>query len=466
MAQAETFSYRMGLIHEALEMVEDRLLVAIGADQHRAQSGFGDPVHARQQAMAEKYVNIDETPVLAPSPAWHEGSRAPALRPSELKVLHVITGVTMGGAEMMLFRLLARGDRDRFSPTVLSLLAPGAVGARISAMDVPLLTLGMRQERPLSMAMLRLIPVARSLRPSLIQGWMYHGNLAASGCALLSGRRLPVIWNVRHSIHDMRHETRLTRGFIRLGAALSSSTRAIIYNSRLSASQHEALGYDSARTMVIPNGFDCQLFRPRPEMAQRLRDEVRIDPGRVVIGMIARNHPHKDPGNLIKATALLAERGIDVHVVIVGPGFDAGNPALARAIGQAGIAGRVSLLGQRHDIPDIVAGLDIAALSSSTEAFPNVLGEAMACGVPCVATDVGDSGLIVGHAGIVVPPRDSEALADALGRMVALGCEGRRQLGAAARARVIEHYEVDDIVGRYQVLYERCGDLERSPSRA
>ncbi|MGH6918930.1 MAG: glycosyltransferase [Geminicoccaceae bacterium] len=410
---------------------------------------------------------MDETSVLVPSPAWHEVSEAPARHVPDLRVLHVITGVIMGGAEMMLYKLLARGDRRRFSPTVLSLLGSGVIGARISAMDVPVLTLGMRQERPLSPAMLRLIPLARSLRPSLIQGWMYHGNVAASACALLSGRRPPVIWNVRHSIHDMRYENRLSRGFIRLGAALSSSTCAIIYNSRLSATQHERLGYDSGKTVVIPNGFDCQVFRPRPEMAQRLRSEAKIDAGRVVIGMIARHHPQKDPGNLIKATALLARRAIDVHVVIVGTDFDSGNAEVMQAINQAGVADRVSLLGERHDIPDIVAGLDIATLPSAWgEGFPNVLGEAMACGVPCVTTDIGDSAWIVGDAGIVVPPRDPEALADGLGRLVALGCEGRRRLGAAARARVVEHFEVDDIVCRYQGLYERWRSPERLAARA
>jgi glycosyltransferase involved in cell wall biosynthesis len=379
-------------------------------------------------------------------------------------MLHVITGVTMGGAEMMLYRLLARCDRSRFSPTVLSLLAPGAVGQRISALGVPLLTLGMRQERPLSRALLRLVPIARSLRPSLLQGWMYHGNLAASACALLSGRRLPVIWNVRHSLHDLRCENRLTRGFIRLGAALSASTRAIIYNSRLSAGQHEALGYAPERTVVIPNGFDCGLFRPRPEMAQRLRHATGIDPGRVVIGMVARYHPQKDPFTLIAATALLVRRRIDVHVLIVGTDFDAGNAPVVRAIAQAGLAERITLLGERHDIPDLVAGFDIATLSSAWgEGFPNVLGEAMACGVPCVATDIGDSAWIVGRTGLVVPPRDPEALADALARLVALGPDGRRQLGAAARARVLEHFEVDEIVGRYTALYQRS--IEAAPMR-
>jgi glycosyltransferase involved in cell wall biosynthesis len=416
--------------------------------------------------MSEQDVKVDETSAPARRSAGRDISKAPARRLPGLSVLHIITGMTMGGAEMMLYRLLARGDRTRFSPTVLSLLAPGTVAGLVSALDIPLLTLGMHEERPLSPAVLRLIPIARRLQPSLLQGWMYHGNLAASGFAVLSGRRPPVIWNVRHSINDIAHESRLTRHLIRLGAALSSSARAIIYNSRQSAAQHERQGYDSSKTVVIPNGFDCELFRPRPEMAAWLRQETGISDGRVVIGLISRNHPHKDPGNLIRATALLVGRGIDVHVVLVGPGFDAGDAVLAGAIERADIAGRVSLLGERPDISEIAAGLDIAVLSSATEAFPNVLGEAMACGVPCVATDVGDSAWIVGRTGIVVPPRDSEALADALGRLVALGGEGRRQLGAAARARVIENFEIDDIVGRYQGLYERHGGFERTPAPA
>jgi glycosyltransferase involved in cell wall biosynthesis len=303
--------------------------------------------------------------------------------------------------------------------------------------------------------MLRLFKIARTVRPSLIQGWMYHGNLTASICAMLSRQRVPVIWNVRHSIHDMQHETRLTRGFIRLGAALSSGPRAIIYNSRLSAEQHERLGFDARKTVVIPNGFDCQLFRPRPEMGAPLRQNLGIAPGRVVVGMVARNQPQKDPCNLLKATGLLAARGVDIHVVIAGPGFDAGNTGLAQAIREAGIGERISLLGQRHDIPDIVAGLDIATLPSAWgEGFPNVLGEAMASGVPCVATDIGDSAWIVGRTGLVVPPCNPEALAEALGQLVALGSEGRRELGAAARARVIQNFEVDDIVSRYEQLYE------------
>jgi glycosyltransferase involved in cell wall biosynthesis len=293
------------------------------------------------------------------------------------------------------------------------------------------------------------------VRPDLIQGWMYHGNLTASICALLANRRMPVLWNVRHSIHDMQHENRLTRGIIRAGAALSSSPRWIIYNSRISATQHEQLGYDASKTVVIPNGFDCELFQPRTDMSAWLRQEIGVADRSVIVGMVARNHPQKDPHNLIKAAALVAGRGIDLHVVIVGPGFDRGNAELMAAITQAGIAARVSLLGQRHDIPQIVAGLDIATLPSAWgEGFPNVLGEAMACGVPCVATDIGDSAWIVGRTGMVVPPRDSEALADALAGLATLDRDARLQLGATARARVLENFEIGDIIQRYEQLYE------------
>jgi len=406
--------------------------------------------------MADKYLNVHEQSPLDPSSSWRRDADSTEPAP-DVKILHTITGVSMGGAEMMLYRLLARCDRDRFAPAVLSLLSPGQIGERIRAMGIPIMTLGMRQDRPLSPAMFRLVRAARSVRPTLIQGWMYHGNLAASLSALLSGSRLPVIWNVRHSIHDLDRETTLTRGFIRLAAALSWSPRAIIYNSRLSADQHERIGFAAARTVVIPNGFDCNQFRPRPEMRQRLCAEVGIDGSAVIIGMVARNHPQKDPTNLVRAAALLLARGVKVHVVIVGPGFDGGNTDLLRAVQQAAIAGRVSLLGERDDIPELVAGFDIAALPSAWgEGFPNVLGEAMASGVPCVATDIGDSAWIVARTGLIVPPSDAEALAEALGCLATLGPEGRQQLGAAARARVIEEFEVDEIVHRYEMLYEQA----------
>jgi glycosyltransferase involved in cell wall biosynthesis len=239
-----------------------------------------------------------------------------------------------------------------------------------------------------------------------------------------------------------------------LSARLSGLPEAIIYNSRISAAQHARLGFDASRAVVIPNGFDGAQFRPRPDAKARLHQDLGIDPARTVIGVVARDHPMKDPGNLVRAVASLAARGHAVHLVIVGSGLDETNRELVALVRDCGLDARVSLLGERTDIPALVAGFDIAALSSAWgEGFPNVLGEAMASGVPCVATDVGDCGWVLGEHGSTVPPRQSEAMANALARLIALGTEGRRELGLAGRARVLQHFSIQEVVRLYEALH-------------
>jgi glycosyltransferase involved in cell wall biosynthesis len=313
-----------------------------------------------------------------------------------IKVLHAITTMEIGGAECMLLRLLEAGARDKFEPSVLTLMDPtsaqiATLAAQVAALRVTIATLGMPQGRPSPAALWRLCRIVRAASPDLLQGWMYHGSLAATLGSWALPQRPPVLWNIRHSVHDLALEKPLTRLIIRLSARLSHLPQAIIYNSRLSAAQHARLGFDPGRTVVIPNGFDGTRFRPSPRAKARLRAELGLDPARAVIGMVARDHPMKDPGNLVRAAALLQARGQAVHLVIVGPGLDQTNRELVELVRACGLGAQVSLLGERTDIPDVVAGFDVAALSSAWgEGFPNVLGEAMVSGVPCVATDVGD----------------------------------------------------------------------------
>jgi glycosyltransferase involved in cell wall biosynthesis len=278
-----------------------------------------------------------------------------------------------------------------------------------------------------------------------------------------------VVWNIRHSLHDLTLEKRLTRVIIRLCAPLSHLAQAVIYNARVSAAQHERLGYADDRTVVIPNGFDGEQFKPRPDGRRWLCRELSIDPGSVIVGMIARDHPMKDPGNLVRAVGALRQEGRPVEMVIAGRGLDAANRGLAADIRAAGLGPHVTLLGERRDVAAVVAGFDIAALPSAWgEGFPNVLGEAMASGVPSVATEVGDSAWVIGPHGIVFPPRRHDALAAALARLIDLGPDGRRQLGAAARARVLEKFSLHEVVRQYEALHERVGQTPgwREPMRA
>lgn len=371
-----------------------------------------------------------------------------------VKVLHVITGLEVGGAEIMLWRLLSASDRERFPASVLSLMPPGPIAAPIAAMGIGVYGLGMARRLPGPASIGRLLQVSRRLAPDLIQGWMYHGNLAGTFAWWRQRRRPSLVWSIHHSLTGLADEKPLTRRLIVLGARLSRLPQAIVYCSRESARQHEALGFDPARRVILPNGIDTDLFRPDPEAGARLRALVGAPAGTPLIGMAARAHPMKDHANLIRAAARLVQDGIELRLVLFGRGVDAANPDLAAEVRAAGLGTRVSLMRQRDDLPRLVPGLDLMVSPSAWgEAFPLAIGEAMASGVPCLVTDIGDCAWLVGDAGEVVPPRDTEALAAALRRYLALPQEARRALGERARARVVENFALPAITRRYEDLY-------------
>jgi glycosyltransferase involved in cell wall biosynthesis len=373
-----------------------------------------------------------------------------------MRVLHTITDLDVGGAEMMLLRLLQATDRLRFRSSVLSLLPPGPLAPRVAALSVPVTSLGMARRSPHPGHLAGLARLAGRAAPELIQGWMYHGNLAGTFAWWWCGRRQPLVWSVHHSITELAREKRLTQRLIALSARLSRLPRAIVYCSRTSARQHEAIGFAAERTVVIPNGIDTALFQPDPAAAGRLRALLAGIPAeRPLVGMVARWHAMKDHANLIRAVGRLRRQGTELQLVLIGQGLDAGNAELVAELRAAGLGEeRVSLLGMRQDVPALVPGLDLLVSPSAYgEAFPLAVGEAMAAGVPCVVTEVGDCAWLVGRTGEVVAPRDSAALAAALGRLLAQPAAARRARGEQARTRVIDNFALPAIVRRYEELY-------------
>ena len=216
---------------------------------------------------------------------------------------------------------------------------------------------------------------------------------------------------------------------------------------------HRSLGYARDKMVVIPNGFDVINFRPDTATRRPVRAELGIPEDTLLIGMFARFHAQKDHRNFVEAAALLHARHPDIHFLLCGDGITWENKVLSGWIVTAGIHEHCHPLGPREDIPRLAAALDIASSSSFGEGFPNVVGEAMACGIPCVVTDVGDSARIVGTTGRVVSAKDPEALAMAWTQMIGLGEEGRRRLGVATRKRVMHHFELSKIVKKYEALY-------------
>jgi glycosyltransferase involved in cell wall biosynthesis len=367
-----------------------------------------------------------------------------------MKILHLITGLSRGGAEHMLYKLLSSMDRKRFDPVVVSLISGGVYTDKITALGIPVHTLGMRAGISSLWALLRLRRLVKQIDPDVVHAWMYHAGLIA---LLVTGGR-PVIVGIRSALSDIGREKFLTRQVITGLRRMSRRAARICYNSRVSRQQHEAAGYDSGHGLVIPNGFDCVLYRSATDVRVALRATLGLAPDAFVIGHLGRYHPVKDHQTLLAAFALLSRDHPKVHLVMAGAGVDPANAALSNEITALGLEGRVHLLGERDDVPELINIFDVLANSSRSEAFPNVLGEAMACAVPCVATDAGDSAFIIGDTGVVAPPNDPKTLAGALARMADMDLADRIVMGAWARTRVIKHFSLSKIARDYEEIYE------------
>ena len=372
----------------------------------------------------------------------------------KITIMHIITGLSTGGAEMMLYNLLSRSDHQKFQPIVISLMNKDDLGQRIEQLGIPVYILDLASGKPTINATIKLIQLVKEIKPDLIQGWMYHGNLAAQFASWISKEKIPVFWGIHHSINSLYSEKKLTQLLIRLGAIVSHQTNQVIFVSAQSKSQHESLGYSKIKSQIIPNGFDIDAFKPSMAARLKFREELFLPTDTLLIGSIARYHPMKDHANFLKAAALLLAKVTKVHFVMVGTEVDVNNQDLIYLIKDLGIKSQVHLLGERRDIPQITPALDIMTSASAYgEAFPLVIGEAMSCGVPCVVTDVGDSAWIVGDTGYVVEPKNAEALANAWAELIDLGTEARQVIGQRARDKIEQSFAIEAIVARYESLY-------------
>jgi glycosyltransferase involved in cell wall biosynthesis len=426
------------------------------------------PLWLRAEAGPELYRKGEWLFALAPRERLviDRGESVPDL--NSTRVLHVITCLGIGGAEMMLAKLVEAGLKDGKGPVeeVISLVEPERVGESLRATGVPVHSLGMRRGLPSAWAVIELRQKLSLIQPDMIVAWMHHAQLAVGAATAFSRASPPVIWNVRHSLADMRNEKLLTRWVLGGCARLSAGTDAIIYNSRAAVSQFERIGFPAGKAVVIPNGFDCDRFAPDPVGREAMRRRLGIDGGVFLVGLLARSHPMKDVGMLVRAIRRVRSAGLDVHLLLGGRGMDTPAPAVARELAEIP-AHRLTLLGERSDIAELLVGLDLLTLSSAWgEGFPNILGEAMASGVPCVATDVGDSAWVVGEAGAVVPPRDAEAMAKAIIGIASLDPEQREILAGKARSRVLELFEVGAVSRRYHALYASVLERRRRGSLA
>jgi len=377
-------------------------------------------------------------------------------------VAHLITSLSVGGAETFLLRLVATMDRGRFDPVVISVTDEGTLGAQLREMGVRVYALGMRRGVPHPGGLIRLISILRRERPHILQTWLYHADLLGL-LARRPGAVERLVWGIRCSETDSRYRSGLSGLVVRILARYSDRPDAIVTNSQAGTETHRAMGYRPRRWEVIHNGVDTDHFHPAPGHHASVRRELDLPPETVLIGLVARYDPLKDHGTFLKAAAHLANEK-DVHFVLAGAGVDGANGVLAQLAGELGISQRVHFLGERTDIARLNAAFDIASCCSTGEGFPNILIEAMACGVPCVTTDVGDAREVVAETGIVSPVRGAAQLAQGWRTLLQRGSDGRAQLGQAARDRIVEHFALSKAASRYETLYSELACAKPEPA--
>jgi glycosyltransferase involved in cell wall biosynthesis len=370
-------------------------------------------------------------------------------------IVHVITELGSGGAERMLVRLVT--GSTGFRHVVVTLTGDGELAAELRSAGVDVIPLGMRRGIPSVKSIVRLSRIIRRERPAVVQTWLYHADLSGLVAAKLA-RFQPVVWNLRCSNMDLSLYRWSTRAVVRLLTWLSAQPEAVMVNSEAGRRWHGALGYRPKRWELLPNGVDVTIFRPNPEARARWRRHLGIKQDDVLIGMVARRDPMKDHEGMLQAAAKAARLRPELAFVFAGRGVSRDDPVLARLADE--VVAPVHLIDACDDVPGLMASLDVAVLSAAFgEGFPNVVAEAMAAGVPCVVTDVGDSAAIVDTTGLVVPPRNPLALAEAISALAADN-QLRARLGASARRRVMEHFSLPAASARYEAAWERLAALE------
>jgi glycosyltransferase involved in cell wall biosynthesis len=371
--------------------------------------------------------------------------------------LHIITDLGQGGAEAVLYRLIGV-SRDSFRHEVVSLHEEGVYGSRLRELGVAVTALGMRRGRPSIEGLRRLQRIIAAYRPHVMQTRLDHANLVGSLAARFAGAP-PLVWAVHSTDLGPLHHTWKTRVVRRLCAPLSHAVpSAIVSDAHSSAALYERIGFSAARLRVVPNGIDPTTFRPDREARDRVRRMWSVATNETLLGCVARWDPLKDHENLLRAVRLLADGGRRFRCVLVGKGMDTENRDLQLLIERCGVAERLILAGASSEIPAMMNALDLHVLSSRSESLPVAVLEAMACGTPCVVTNVGDARIIVGETGWVARPQDSVALAATIETALVQCQSEHEQRAEMCRARVVREFSLTRMGAEYAALWQRAAD--------
>lgn len=377
-----------------------------------------------------------------------------------IRLLLLVRSLNCGGAERQLLQLVRGLSRRRFDVTVAVMYPSGALWQEAKEIEgIRLVCLEKRGRWDLVSLGRRLWSVAREFRPHIVHGYMGVANELSLALGKACGAR--VVWGLRAADMDLTSYGPVAAGAFRAGAPLSRFADAIIVNSFAGERHHVAEGYCSKNVIVIPNGIDAERFRPDAEAGQRVRQQWGVAPGERLIGIVARLDPVKDHATFLAAAGMLARERTGIRFACVGARPEPYRTKLETMANELSLNGRLIWAGEHPELRGIYNAFDLATSSSISEGFPNVVAEALACGIPCVTTDVGDSALIVDNPECVVPRRNPHALATTWKKILDWREEKRWEFAKIARMRMISEYSLHRLVHRTETALFSILDRSR-----
>ncbi len=376
-----------------------------------------------------------------------------------MKVLHIITGLSDGGAEAVLYRLcLFDKEHDH---VVISLQNEDKYGPLIKDLGIDVYTLDFLNGKVRILGLVKLFRLIKKLKPDVIQTWMYHADFVGGIVGRIAGIK-NIVWGVHHTTLVKEKSKSSTILIARINAFISNFVpKKIIYCASKSREVQESIGFNKSRGEVIANGYDVASFNQNDSLGKAFKDELNISSETFLIGHVGRYNPQKDHQTLFESLSILKQKHLKFNALIIGTNLDNNNKELVEMLNKADLNDCVHLLGKRSDIPSVMNGIDLFVLSSAFgEAFPNVLNESMACGTPCVATDVGDSASIIGNTGWIASAQKSDTIAEAMIKAFEEKHSNKNlwlQRKKDCRKRIVENFSIEKMIKRYKKVWiESC----------
>ncbi len=364
-----------------------------------------------------------------------------------MKILHVIQTLGFGGAENMLIKLVNQDITNEI--LILTLIDECPLRDKVKNKNVSIVSLSDRKSINIFKAAYRTNKISKKFKPDILQAWMYHSELIGLVIKILNPS-IKLFWNIRCSTEEWKNLRLRNKLILKILICCAGLVSSIFVNSKSELRSDITLGYPKKKLYYIPNGFEDVDISSKPDKRKKLVDKFGLGSDAIIIGMVARNDPAKDHDNILDALIKLKNLVSNVHLIIVGTGFD---QKFIYKVNNLNLQNNVHFYGASINVFDAILGFDIGVLSSMSESFPNVIAEYMLAALPVVCTDISDVREIIGEEGFVIPAQNSQILNDTLYSVILISEKEKNKLGIAARQRILENFMIGKVSKAYQSKY-------------